>query len=213
LKGKKEELKLPKSNGKLLIYLTDDQYQIKQLLDDAVVMDAAPKDGYLSLTVQMSEPLAAAQLAQKAMEILQRDITDFKIEKAKADLDFIQGRYDVAKAEAEGYQMNLARKTDQYKNLTSAVPQVQSDRLQTRYGIASGVFQDLAKQLEQAKIQVKKDTPTFTIVEPVTIPTEKSKPDRLLILILWIFLGGIVGVGIVFGKGFKGDLKKKWKQE
>jgi LPS O-antigen subunit length determinant protein (WzzB/FepE family) len=214
LKGKPKELELPKKSvGKQPIYLNDDQYQIKSMLDDAVVLDAAPKDGYLSLTVQMPEALVAAQLADKAMEILQRDITDFKIEKAKADLDFIQGRYDVAKTEAEGYQLHLAQKSDQFKNLTSAVPQVQSDRLQTRYGIANAVFQQLAQQLEMAKLQVKKDTPVFTVVQPATIPSEKSGPKKPLILVAFIFLGGLIGISIIFGKPFIFGLKEKWNVE
>jgi uncharacterized protein involved in exopolysaccharide biosynthesis len=161
----------------------------------------------------MPEALAAAQLAQKAQDLLQRDITNFKVQKAKADLEFIQGRYDEMKGKAEGYQINIAQKTDQYKNLTSAVPQVQTARVQTQYGIASAVFQELAKQLEQAKIQVKKDTPVFTIVEPVSVPVEKSKPNRPMLLIIFIFLGGIIGVSIVFGKGLIANVKKKWKEE
>ncbi|MHB9142381.1 MAG: GNVR domain-containing protein, partial [Paludibacter sp.] len=213
IKGKTKELEVSSELKSKLIYLTQDQYSLIKSMDNIVSLDADAKQGILTMTVSLPEALAAAQLAQKAQDILQRDIIDFKVQKAKADLDFIQGRYDVAKAEAEGYQMNLARKTDQYKNLTSAVPQVQSDRLQSRYGIANSVFQDLAKQLEQAKIQVKKDTPVFTIVQPVTIPSEKSKPSRALIMIIWIFMGGLVGAGIVFGKGYMEDVKKKWQEE
>ena len=31
-----------------------------------------------------------------------------------------------------------------------------------------------------------------------------------MILAIWLFLGGIAGVGIVFGKGFLKDIKVKW---
>ena len=36
------------------------------------------------------------------------------------------------------------------------------------------VTQQLAAQVEQAKLQVNKNTPVFTIINPVTIPYEKS---------------------------------------
>jgi LPS O-antigen subunit length determinant protein (WzzB/FepE family) len=39
---------------------------------------------------------------------------------------------------------------------------------------------------------------------------EKSKPNRLMILFIWTFLGGIAGVGIVFGRTFVQDMKGKW---
>jgi len=143
--------------------------------------------------------------------LLQREIIKFKVEKSQADLDFIQERYNVAKAEAEGYQVNIAVNTDRYKNLTSSLPQVKTTRVQTKYGIASSVYQDLAKQLEQAKIQVKKDTPVFTVVEPVTIPTERSKPNRPEILMVWLFMSGVIGCGIVYGKQWLKDVRKKWQ--
>jgi len=210
IKGKNKPLELPKKMNDQPILLTENQYKVSKALDGIISLEVDAKQGYLTLNVTMPEALAAAQLTKKAQELLQQDITDFKIQKAKSDLDFIQGRYNEAQAKAEGYQINIAQRTDQYKNLTSAVPQVQTTRVQTKYGIASTVYQELAKQLEQAKIQVKKDTPIFTIIEPVSIPQEKSKPNRPMILIIWIFLGGIIGFSIILGKQFLEDIRNKW---
>ena len=213
IKGKNIPLELAKKMDDQPILLTEDQYKVSKALDKIISLDVDAKQGYLTLNVIMPEALAAAQMAKKAQELLQQDITDFKIQKAKADLEFIQGRYNEAQAKAEGYQINIAQRTDQYKNLTSSVPQVQTTRVQTKYGIASTVYQELAKQLEQAKIQVKKDTPVFTIIEPVSVPLDRSKPNRPMILMIWIFLGGVVGVSFVFGKSFLVDVRKKWKNE
>jgi len=213
IKGKSIPLELPKKMNDQPILLTEDQYKVSKALDEIISLDVDAKQGYLTLNVVLPEALAAAQLTKKAQELLQQDITDFKIQKAKADLEFIQGRYNEAQAKAEGYQINIAQRTDQYKNLTSAVPQVQTTRVQTKYGIASTVYQELAKQLEQAKIQVKKDTPVFTIIEPVSVPQERSKPNRPMILMIWIFIGGVVGVSFVFGKPFIAGVKKKWKED
>lgn len=210
LKKKPKELTLPKHIYNQPIHLTKKQYAIKKALDEMISLQVEKKEGYLTLIVKMPEALAAAQLAKIAQELLQRDITKFKVEKSQADLDFIQGRYDIAKAEAEKYQVNIAANTDRFKNLTSILPQVGTARIQTKYAIANNVFQDLAKQLEQAKIQVKKDTPVFAIVEPVVIPTENSKPSRFKIFVIWIFLSGVIGVGIVYGKKVMFGIKKRW---
>jgi LPS O-antigen subunit length determinant protein (WzzB/FepE family) len=197
IKGKKSQPVISENFRNDLIQLTEMQYNVSKVLDGIVSLEVQTKEGYLTLTVVMPEPLVAAQLAQKAQELLQREITNYKVQKAKAELDFIQERYNEAEAKAEGFQVNIAQKNDQYKNLVSSVPQVQSARIQTKYGIASSVFQDLAKQLEQAKIQVKKDTPTFTIIEPVTIPNEKSGISKIAILLVCGFLGVLVGVVLV----------------
>jgi LPS O-antigen subunit length determinant protein (WzzB/FepE family) len=213
IRKKPAELALPKASGNQPIKLTKKQYVVINALGGRVSLAVEKKEGYISLKVVMPEALAAAQVALKAQELLQREITKFKVEKSQANLDFIQERYNVAKAEAEGYQVNIAVNTDRYKNLTSSVPQVSNTRLQTKYSIANTVYQELAKQLEQAKIQVKKDTPVFTIVEPVTIPSEKTRPSRAKILIIWLFLGGILGCCIVFGKKWSRDLLEKWRSE
>jgi LPS O-antigen subunit length determinant protein (WzzB/FepE family) len=195
------------------INLTKAQYAVKKSLDACISLEVEKKDGYLTLFVRMPEALVAAQIAQKAQQLLQRDITKFKVEKSQANLDFIQERYNIAKAEAEGYQLNIAVNTDRYKNLTSNIPQVGTSRIQTKYGIASSVYQELAKQLEQAKIQVKKDTPVFTIVDPVSIPLEKTKPNRPQIFIIWILLGAFLGVFILILKELYKNIKFKWNRE
>lgn len=210
-KNQSETIKI-KENIKPL-QLTLEQHKIKRELDQIVSLEVEKKEGYLTLTVRMPEPLAAAQLAEKAQEILQRDIIKFKVEKSKADLDFIQQRYDIAKANTERYQLNVAVNTDRFKNLTSSVPQIGTSRIQSQYAIANNVFLDLAKQLEQAKIQVKKDTPVFTIVEPVVVPNTRSKPNRPLILVSWIIVSVFLGISIVYGKIILKKIKLKWNNE
>jgi LPS O-antigen subunit length determinant protein (WzzB/FepE family) len=194
------------------IQLTGAQYSVKSALDGAISLGLDAKQGYITLSVRMPEALAAAQVAQIAQELLQRHIIEFKIKKAKADLDFIQERYNVAKAEAEKFQVSVAMNTDRVKNFTSTLPQVENARVQAQYAIASSVFQDLARQLEQAKIQVKKDTPVFTIVEPVSVPLLKSKPNPPKILFMWIFLSGFVGVFIIFTRHYLPHFRKKWSE-
>lgn len=211
--GDKKDTLAVSGMDKSLLRLNEEQAEIAKLLEKIIGLEVDAKQGYLTLTVTMNEPLVAAELAQKAQDILQREIIRFKVQKAQADLDFIQGRYDELKARAEGYQVGIAQKSDQYKNLVSSVPQVQSTRLQTQYGIASTVFTEVAKQLEQAKIQVKRDTPTFTIIQPVVLPNLPSGTSRAVYVVVFLLLGGIVGTGIVLAKGVLQNLKAKWREK
>lgn len=213
IKPKPKELIHPGDSVNQPILLTKDQFKVKKILDELVSLDLNSKEGYITLTTRMPEALAAAQLAQKAQALMQSYITEFKIEKVKANLQFIQGRYNDIKAEFEKAQVSLAMVNDRNKNFTSGLPQIEADRVQTRYTIAFNVYQELAKQLEQAKIQVKKETPVFAIVQPVTVPSERSKPKRAIILAIWIFLGGIFGIGIVLAREQIEPLKKQWDKK
>jgi len=210
IKGKTKEIIFPLDSTNQPIQLTNDQYVVKKALAGLISLELNPKEGYITLTGNLPEALAAAQMTQKAQELLQRYITEFKIEKAKANLNFIQERYNETKTEFEKAQLSLALVNDRNKDFTSGLPRIEIDRIQTKYTISFGVYQELAKQLEQAKIQVKKETPVFTIVEPVSIPSEKTKPKKPMIIAIWLFLGAILGIGIVFGKQYLPEFKQKW---
>jgi len=208
IKGKKKEGPALGNNGP--IRLTEDQKKVQKKLSELVSIDYNDKDGYVTLTCSMPEALPAAQLAQHTQKMLQQYITDFKVKKATASLDFVQQRYDETKKQFEQAQDDLARFRDRNKNVATAMAQTELDRLTSNYNLIYSVYSELAKQLEQAKIQVKEDTPIFTIIEPVSVPLEKSKPNRPMILIIWIFLGGIIGTGLVFGSEYLQQFRERW---
>ena len=166
----------------------------------------------------MPEPLAAAQLAAKVQTMLQRYITDFKIQKVKANLEFVEKRYEDAKKQYEDKQEELAAFEDANRNLVSSVAKTTQARLNNEYTLFFGVYNELAKQKEQANIQVRETTPVFTIVQPVTVPTERSKPKRGLICIAFTFLGGFLGIGLVLTLPFVAQVSRckrleKWLPE
>ncbi|HSO89437.1 MAG TPA: Wzz/FepE/Etk N-terminal domain-containing protein [Draconibacterium sp.] len=194
------------------ISLTTDQESIRKMLSERVTLETNDKEGYVVLNAIAHDPKLAAQVAHKAQSLLQKYITEFKIKKANAQLAFIEERYAEKRKDFEKAQANLAAFRDRNKNVTSAVARTEEERLQSDYQLAFEVYSQLAQQLEQAQIKVKEDTPVFSIVKPVTVPVEKSKPNRPLILIIWTFLGGIIGVGWIFGKQFIQTIKVKWNE-
>lgn len=212
IKGKPTDTELS-GEGKVPITLTEKQKEVLLQMDKLITLEANAKEGYLTLTATMPEPLAAAQLGQRAQELLQQFITEFKIKKAKANLDFIQQRVDETTKKMEAAQEKLASFSDRNKNVAQAVANIERDKLNREFNLVYSIYSDLAKQLEQAKIQVKQDTPVFTIVEPISVPTKKSKPNRPMILMIWIFLGGVVGTGWVFGKGYWQTVKEEWRKK
>ena len=172
----------------------------------------------LANLVTLTVNVAAAQLAYKVQVLLQKYVTEFKIEKARANLEFIEERYADAKSEFERKQEELAEFRDANRNFASAVAKTTEERLSNEYAVVLGVYSELAKQREQANIQVKEDTPIFAVVEPVTVPTERSKPKRALICVAFTFLGGFCGVGLVLVLPFLAQVSgarrlRKWLPE
>ena len=200
IRGKQEEPDYPEEGeGPYLERYSLEENDCSKIIEGIVTLDLNDKDGYLSLTVAMPEPYVAAQLAEKVQTLLQKYITEFKVEKVQSNLDFVQERYDEAKREFEQIQGERAAFRDANKKISSARALTEQEKLDTRYNLALGVYSELAKQLEQAKIQVKETTPILTVVDPVSIPIEHSKPKRGLICVIFTFLGLCAGAGLVLG--------------
>lgn len=213
IRGKKENILGSDGSENQLIQLTYTESELIEFLQEMVYLNVDAKEGYITLTAIMSEAKTAAQLGQFSQELLQVKITEFKIKKAEDQLEFILERYNEREKEFRAIQEKLAINKDRNKQILSALNNTQQERLQSEYQISLSVFTELAKQLENARIQVKEETPVFSIIEPISVPTESFKPKRKQILIIWIFLGGIVGVGWVFGKHFLVDIKKRWVEK
>lgn len=192
-----------------LLFVHSEEKELYNRLEDKVVLEVNDKDGYVRLSASMPEAIAAAQLALRAQSLLQTYIIDFKSKKAREQLEFIEERYAEKQKDFQKAEYALANFRDRNKNVVSARAATQESRLKAEYNLAYTVYSELAKQIEQQKIQVKEDTPVFTTIEPVSVPAEKSKPRRAMILAIWLFLGGVVGVGVVLGREFIKNIKEK----
>lgn len=177
-------------------------------LKERIILSVDKSEGCMTLTVKGDEALQTAELCIKAQQLLQNEIIRLRTVKTNAELDFIQARYNEMKQEAEFYQDELARMVDRAKDMTTTSAKIEQNRLQSKYNTANSIYQDLAKQLEQAKLAVKKDTPVFTTVKPVTLPNKPSN-SRAKTLVIWIFFGLIIGCGIVMGKDYFTTLKRR----
>lgn len=174
-----------------------------------ISLDVDKKEGYLTMKVNGSEPIQTAELALKAQQLLQEEITRFRIEKSESDLAYVQARFDEIKRENNISQEQLAALTDKAQNIPTTRARLDQERARTKYTVTSSIYTELAKQLEQAKMQVKKDTPVFTIVQPVTVPMKPSN-SRAKTLIIWTFFGFVVGCGIVLFKFYWPQVKDKF---
>ena len=187
------------SEGPTMETLSKDEYNALKILEQCVALTLDNKNGYVTITTNMPEAVASAQLAQATVVLLQKYITEFKIAKVQSNLDFIQSRYNEAKKNFEDIQIRRAAFRDANTNTNKYSARVEAEKLDAEYTLAMNLYSELATQLEQAKIEVKKDTPILTVVRPVTIPYKKSKPARAKILLAFTFLGVMAGAGLVLG--------------
>ena len=152
----------------------------------------------VKIAVEMPDPLVAAEATDMATGYLTNYILEYRTEKAQQDLRFIQAQYDDKKTQYNAIQRRLARFRDRNMNIISETALIEQEQLEAENQLAQGLYESLAQQLEQAKIKVQEETPVFKVLEPIQVPLSPSSPNRELILILSLFVGVFLGLGIVF---------------
>lgn len=191
----------------VLFKLTSKEVGHFSRLKNQAQVEYSSKDKTVELSFEATEPLMAAEMAKASEELLQEYVIAFRIQNASEQLDFAQKQFDEKREEFLARQQELASFSDRNRNIASAVARNQLQRLEAEYNFAFNLYTEMAKQLEQARLQVSKDTPIFSVLNPVTIPHTKSAPNRLLIVIVFIALGVLLAVGILFIQYFLMDLK------
>lgn len=190
-----EEKKLVKSDSTQEFYrLTKDQWNLVEKFKERIALNIDDETSLISIKVEMPDTYAAAQVIKKIEREVTQSVIKYKTDKAKENLTFVVEAFEDAKKEFESVQLRLARATDRNMNVSSATAQVELRRIENEYNVAFEVYKGLASQVEQAKIKLKEDTPVFTVLEPVRIPEDKSKPKRMLIILSFGFLGVLAAV-------------------
>lgn len=200
-------LALSRENGDEPLEVSPEEAKFLNTLASNVTLMVDKKEGYLTLSVTGSEPMQTADLAVKAQKLLQEEVTRFRTEKAEKQLEYIRARYYEIKAETEAYQTALATVIDRSQNMPTTRSRIEEERIRTKYTISNAIYAEMAKQLEQAKMQVKQDTPVLTVIQPVTVPLHPSN-SRSKTLIIWIIFGIALGCGIVLAKDYFHKLKE-----
>lgn len=189
--------------------LTKEEYSICQMLSKSVTLTINKKEGYLTLTSIFDEASLSAQVAKKALDLLQANITEIKTKRAKDQLEFIQNSYKEKKAE----YLNASRRVASYKDrnmfVSTSIGSSEETKLENEYTLSYSVYSELAKQLETAKIRVKQTTPVFLVIKPIVVPLEPFAPRKSIILLASCLIGIVVGCLIIFAIQYMLYLKQK----
>ena len=174
--------------------LTYEDEQLLNYLKGLITISVDKNEGFITLSVKDKNPQVAAIVVQNTQDLLQKEVIDFKIKNAQELLTFTEDLYIEKRVAFENLQDELATFRDQHQNISSGLFENKLSRLESELAIASAVNGELAKQVEQARIQVTKDTPIFTIIDPVVFPNQKTGPKRRLIVLGFTFLGFFLGL-------------------
>ncbi len=180
--------------------LSDSEYALHNTLAGKISITNDKKEGVVSLTVVEGDPFIAAQVAKVTEEVLQDWIIEHKVKNAKAQYDFIEKQFNAKQKEFFSIQDQLAGYMDRNQNVLSATYLTRLERLQAEFDLVNTVYSELAKQKEQAAIQLSKDTPTFSVLDPVRVPKVKTGPKKSIYVLGSFLIGLILAAGLFLAK-------------
>jgi uncharacterized protein involved in exopolysaccharide biosynthesis len=152
------------------------------------------ESGLMNIYVTASSPRLAAELANSFIDHLSARVRSIRTEKVRERLKFVQQRFREAEQELKAAEERLTSFLERNQKPNSAQLQFQQDRLRRQVSFKEQLYGDLQSQLTQTQLDLQRRQPVVTVVERPIPPKDRSSPDRTLIMILSVLLGGIVGV-------------------
>lgn len=187
-------------NSNTGIYVSKTEESTFEIISSIIKIGVDSNDGFVTISSEMPNAEYSAVIVNNAKTILQKIIIENRIESAKQTLNFSLEQLKEKKKEFNEIQSNLAYFKDTNLNLVNSSVINQQDKLEAEFAIINAVVTDLSKQVEQAKLQVSKETPVFSTLKEATIPNVRISPKRKQIVLVYMIIGLILSAAYILFK-------------
>lgn len=181
-----------------IVKITAQELAVYNNIKNSIQYEYNAKEGIIKLGYTFPEAIAAAQISEQLAKSLEEYVVNYKTEKVKENLEFVQQSYMEAKKDFFQKQADLAAFQDANRGIITATGRATETRLRSEYDIAFTIYNELARQLEQAKLSVKEEKPVLTVLNPVIVPLGKSAPQTEKIITIYLLLGVVVSCVWIF---------------
>lgn len=168
--------------------LTKLQSQIVKSLEKSIVCEVDEKTLEITITVTDQDPLICATMADSVKARLQRFITDYQTKKSRVDVDFNRKLCEEAKARYDEAREKYATYADAHQDMMYQSDRTKLINLENDMQLKYNAYNSVAQQLIAAEAKVQEATPSFTTLQSATVPVKKSKPGRVKIVLVFLFL-------------------------
>ncbi len=169
--------------------------------------------GLMTISVTAGEPQLASDLTESFLGHFTTRVRTIRTEKVRERLEFVKQRFGEAEKELETAEEQLAQFLERNQNPTTATLQFRRDRLQRQVSFEEQLYSELQSQLTQTRLDLQRRQPVVTVVEQPVPPMTRSAPQRTLIVLLCIFLGGFFGLTGAFVKAFFDNTEENGEEQ
>lgn len=182
--------------------------------ESSAIGDVIPRielvlDGNLiTVNTTMPDRMSAAMLNVIVIEQIQEYVTEYKVEKARQNVEFTESQLAVAEQRYNEAQRALAEFRDQNINISTNVARTEEESLSNHRDRMFNIYNSLSVEVEQARLRLQEETPVFSVMQKSSIPS-RSLGTSNRIIVVFVILGVMFGFLYIFGRLIYGKLKSE----
>ncbi len=181
-------------------FISQVDYSLLLSLRNKFAIELNEKEGFVKVLASDESAFISSQLVELITKSLQSKIIEIRTNKIKERLEFSKKQYELKQEEFNFLQKKLAEFKDSNKNISTARFRSELQKLESEYQLQQNILINLASEYNNNKIKLNKDTPIFSVIDEVSVPNNRSKPKRSIIVLLYVFLGLIFSVSFILFK-------------
>lgn len=154
------------------------------------------RSGFISVAAETPDSVLSAFIVDQMLQELNRFNVESRASQGTATREFVQARLAEARGELTSAEGSLASFRQANLRIDNS-PQLllEQARLQREVETRADLVRLLARQYEVARIEEKRDTPTFSVIESAQPPIKKYRPRILFNMMVAVLLALGLRVG------------------
>jgi capsule polysaccharide export protein KpsE/RkpR len=172
--------------------LTESQNNIAMTIKNMISCSVDRETSVITLKVTCQDAMISAVLADSVRVRLQEFITDYRTNKARNDLAYMQNLYEESKAQYVKAQQLYASYADANQDLMLESFKAKENSLENEMQLQYNIYTQVAQQLQAAKAKVQEKTPVYAVLQPATVPLLPSAPHKSVIVVVCLLIAVFV---------------------
>lgn len=171
--------------------LTGEQAYISSLIIQNVSCSIDKKTNLITINVKAQDPHVAAQLADSVKHRLQDFLTEYRTNKARHDLEYVETLQKQAKKDFERARRLYVDYMDANQDVQLMSAMQKQNDLENDMQLQYNNYTAVSAQVIDAKAKVQKETPAFTTLQSATVPLGPVSPKKGQIVLICLFLAAL----------------------
>ena len=183
--------------------------KVVKFFADNIMVNVDKKSFKTQMSLEMQDPLVVATVMKAVTDNLKDYMSNYRTSKARQDVENLEVICEERKTDYYKAQQTYATYVDANKSVNLQSANAERERLQQEMNLAYQVYSQVATNLEGARIQAEQAKPVFVIINPVTVPINRTAPSKAKMLVIFTILAGCCAAGwVLFGEEYWEKLKE-----